>query len=68
MTTQLGEPYKKHKLPPYTRNDGGVTKKTDATPLTDGKHIWSRFGSRAVGCFDLAGNAVWMADTGHDGQ
>ena len=41
---------------------------TMPTPVTDGQHVWVRFGAGAVACFDLDGNRRWMADTGRWSQ
>jgi outer membrane protein assembly factor BamB len=34
------------------------------SPVTDGKLIWTNFGSRGVHCFDLDGNLKWSKDLG----
>lgn len=36
----------------------------DASPITDGKHLWVSFGSRGIYCYDLDGNLVWEKDLG----
>ena len=36
----------------------------DASPVTDGKHLWVSFGSRGIYCYDLDGNLVWEKDLG----
>ena len=36
----------------------------DASPITDGKHLWVSFGSRGIYCFDLDGNEIWKKDLG----
>ncbi len=33
-----------------------------ASPITDGKHIYSHFGSRGLYCYDMAGNLKWKRD------
>ena len=33
-----------------------------ASPCTDGKHIYSHFGSRGLYCHDMDGNLVWKRD------
>ena len=41
---------------------GGFTDGTVFAPITDGEHVWffNRCGS--MGCFDFAGNKVWLRD------
>jgi outer membrane protein assembly factor BamB len=34
------------------------------TPVTDGKRLYTFFGSNGVYCYDLAGNLVWQKDPG----
>ncbi len=34
------------------------------SPITDGKRVYSWFGSRGLHCFDLSGNPVWQKDFG----
>ncbi len=34
------------------------------TPVTDGKLIWTNFGSRGLHCFDMDGNLKWSKDLG----
>jgi outer membrane protein assembly factor BamB len=34
------------------------------TPATDGKLIWTNFGSRGVYCYDTQGNQLWEKDLG----
>lgn len=36
----------------------------DASPVTDGKHLWASFGSRGIYCYDLDGNLIWERDLG----
>ncbi len=33
-----------------------------ASPVTDGKHVWSHFGSRGLYCYDMDGNLKWARD------
>lgn len=33
-----------------------------ASPCTDGKHVYSHFGSRGLYCYDMDGNLVWKRD------
>ncbi len=33
-----------------------------ASPCTDGKHIYSHFGSRGLYCYDMEGNLIWKRD------
>jgi outer membrane protein assembly factor BamB len=35
-----------------------------ASPVTDGEHVFSYFGSRGLYCLDLNGNIVWQKDLG----
>ena len=35
-----------------------------SSPVTDGKHIYSFFGSRGLFCLDMAGKKIWQADLG----
>jgi len=58
----LGELHREHGAFPF--NEGAVTGPAVSTPVTDGKHVWVRFGSFAVACFDLDGKRVWMTETG----
>ena len=41
---------------------GGFTDGTVFAPITDGKHVWffNRCGS--IGCYDLAGNRIWLRE------
>ncbi|HZN68480.1 MAG TPA: PQQ-binding-like beta-propeller repeat protein [Tepidisphaeraceae bacterium] len=34
------------------------------SPVTDGKLVWSYFGSRGIHCFDMDGNVKWQKDLG----
>jgi len=34
------------------------------SPVTDGKLVWTNFGSRGLHCFDLDGNLKWSKDLG----
>ena len=34
------------------------------SPVTDGKHVYSYFGSRGIHCFDMQGNLKWQKDLG----
>jgi len=34
------------------------------SPVTDGKHVWTNFGSRGVHCLDMNGNLKWSKDLG----
>ena len=34
------------------------------TPATDGKHVWVKFGTGVLACFDLDGNRKWMKSLG----
>ncbi len=34
------------------------------SPVTDGVHVWTWFGSRGVFCHDIAGKRVWSRDLG----
>ncbi len=36
----------------------------DASPITDGKHLYASFGSRGIFCYDLDGNLIWEKDLG----
>lgn len=35
-----------------------------ASPVTDGEHVISYFGSRGLHCLDLQGNVIWQKDLG----
>lgn len=35
-----------------------------ASPVTDGEHVFSYFGSRGLYCLDLNGNVIWQKDLG----
>ncbi len=32
------------------------------TPVTDGKHVWTFFGTGVLACYDFSGNEVWKFD------
>ena len=34
------------------------------SPVTDGDHVWSYFGSRGLHCLDLKGDLIWSKDLG----
>jgi outer membrane protein assembly factor BamB len=36
----------------------------DASPITDGEHLFVSFGSRGIYCFDMDGNLIWETDLG----
>lgn len=36
----------------------------DASPVTDGSHLYASFGSRGIYCYDLEGNKIWETDFG----
>lgn len=36
----------------------------DASPVTDGNHLYASFGSRGIFCYDLEGNKIWETDLG----
>ncbi len=36
----------------------------DASPVTDGSHLYASFGSRGIYCYDLEGNQIWETDLG----
>ncbi len=38
---------------------------SSASPVTDGEHIVSFFGSRGLFCYDMDGNEVWKKDLGN---
>lgn len=37
------------------------------TPVTDGKHVWVKAGSRGLACFDTDGNRKWLTTIDHVG-
>jgi hypothetical protein len=43
---------------------GLLTGHTISTPVTDGKHVWVKYNTGALACFDLDGNRKWMVDHG----
>jgi outer membrane protein assembly factor BamB len=45
----------------HHRDHGGFA---SYSPVTDGKHIWTSFGSRGVHCYDIDGNHKWSRDLG----
>ncbi len=38
---------------------------SSASPVTDGEHVFSFFGSRGLFCYDMEGNEVWKKDLGN---
>lgn len=38
---------------------------SSASPVTDGEHVVSFFGSRGLYCYDMEGNEVWKKDLGN---
>jgi hypothetical protein len=38
-----------------------------ATPVSDGRRVWTRFGTGAVVCYDLSGNRQWLKRVDYDG-
>jgi outer membrane protein assembly factor BamB len=38
-----------------------------ATPVSDGRRVWVRFGTGAVVCYDLDGNRQWLKRVDYDG-
>jgi outer membrane protein assembly factor BamB len=47
---------------PGWRTDYGYTM---CTPVTDGKHVWVKFGTGVLACYDMEGNRKWMTNTGY---
>ncbi len=45
----------------YRANEGSYA---SSSPVTDGKHVFSYFGSRGLHCFDMDGNLKWEKDLG----
>ena len=43
-----------------SRTAGPWTGFSFGTPVTDGKHVWVKFGTGVVACHDLDGNRKWM--------
>jgi len=50
----------KHECPNATFS-GGVCN-LFSTPISDGEHVWAKI-ANTVGCFDMAGNRKWLAET-----
>jgi len=43
------------------RTAGPWTGFSFGTPVTDGKHVWVKFGTGVIACYDMDGNRKWMA-------
>ena len=50
---------RKYGLPKYLDCWGLCTGSSFSTPVTDGTHVWVRFGTGVIACFDLEGNRKW---------
>lgn len=49
-------------IPHQTRNDMGTW--ANASPLTDGEHVYAFFGSRGLYCYTFEGNLIWKKNFG----